>query len=89
MKGFGIILILAGVLALAAGLYGFYEVLSHDLPGGLTDWAIDTFNASGLSSALTAGQSIQVGLVRSRVPLAAAGVILILIGTILFKRNAA
>lgn len=89
MKGFGLLLVLAGAVVLGMGVYGFITLSSNDLPGKLTDWAIDTFNNLGGGGALTAGQSFQLELVRNRVLLTVAGAAGIIIGAFLGKRRAA
>jgi hypothetical protein len=88
MKGFGLLLILFGVVISAFGIYGFITLSSNELPGGYTDWAIDTFNALGGGSALTASQSFQLALVRNRVLLSVAGAAGIVIGAVLRKKSA-
>ncbi len=89
MKGLGLLLIVAGIAVLALGIYGFISLESNELPGEMTDWAIDTFNAMGGGSTLTAGQSFQLGLVRNRVLLTVVGAAGIVIGAILRKRREA
>ncbi len=89
MKGFGLLLILAGIVVLALGIYGFITLSSNELPGEYTDWAIDTFNAFGGGSTLTASQSFQLALVRNRVLLTVIGAAGIVIGAVLRKKSAA
>ncbi len=89
MRRIGLFLILAGIVVLGLGIYGFIELLSNELPGELTDWAIDTFNALGGGNALTTGQSFQLSLVRNRVLLTVTGAAGIVIGALLRKKSAA
>ncbi len=89
MKGLGLVLILAGLVVLAMGIYGFMKLNSSEFSGELADWAIDTFNALGGRSALAADQSLQLGLVRNRILLTATGAACIILGVVLRKKQSA
>ena len=89
MKKFGLLLMVAGVVAVALGVYGFITLSSSEFSGEMTDWAIDTFNALGGQSALSASQSFQLGLVRNRVLLTVAGAACFVIGGLLRRKKEA
>ncbi len=89
MKKFGFLLMVVGIVAVALGVYGFITLSSSEFSGEMTDWAIDTFNALGGSSALSTEQSFQLALVRNRVLLTVAGAAGIIIGGLLRRKKEA
>ncbi len=89
MKKIGLLLMVAGIAAVALGVYGFITLSSSQFSGEMADWAIDTFNMLGGQNVLTPSQSFTLSIARNRVLLTIAGVACIAAGVMLCKRKEA
>ena len=83
MKSFGMLLALAGIVALISGVYGFVELNNAGVRGDQFDAAIGFASQFGAASALSASQLIRLWVIQNRTLLAFAGAIVAILGFVL------
>lgn len=88
MRGFGSLLVVAGVVSLALGGYGFLSLSNAGVSGDVADWAISAFNSLGIAGSLSDTQSFTLFLVQNRVLLSIAGAAGVVLGGLLRRKAA-
>ena len=80
MRVFGTLLILVGIVAAGAGLYGIAYLNDRGMPGEYYDSAMRMLSGYGASAYRSTSDYIVGEMLNNRVPLLAGGVIATLVG---------